>query len=117
MENKPIDLEERTALFAENVRRFVRQLPRTVANIEDVKQLVRASGSVPANCIEANEALGNKDRLMRFRISRKEAKECQLWLRLVNAGSDSATDLERKRLRQEAHELKLIFTSIIKKLE
>ena len=117
MENKPIDLEERTALFAENVRRFVRQLPRTIANIEDAKQLVHASGSVPANCIEANEALGNKDRVMRFRISRKEAKECQLWLRLINVGGISAIDAERKRLRQEAHELKLIFTSIIKKLE
>src|SRR5258708_1726870 len=117
MENKPIDLEERTAQFAENVRRFVRRLPRTVANIEDVKQLVRASGSVPANCIEANEALGNKDRVMKFRISRKEAKECQLWLRLVNVGPDPETEFERKRLCQEAHELKLIFTSIIKKLE
>jgi len=36
---------------------------------------------------------------------------------LVNVGSDPEMDLERKRLRQEAHELKLIFTSIIKKLE
>ncbi len=81
MPERPKDLEERTAEFAEAVRAFVRRLPRTVSNIEDVKQLVRASGSVPANCIEANEALGNKDRVMKFRISRKEAKECQLWLR------------------------------------
>lgn len=117
MAGKPKDLEERTAEFAEAVRAFVRHLPRTIANIEDVKQLVRASGSVPANCIEANEALGNKDRVMRFRISRKEAKECQLWLRLINVGDEPQVDAERKRLRQEAHELKLIFTSIIKKLE
>ena len=95
----------------------MQRLPRTVANIEDVRQLVRASGSVPANCIEANEALGNKDRVMRFRISRKEAKECQLWLRLVNVGENPDIGTERQRLRQEAHELKLIFTSIIKKLE
>lgn len=104
-------------MFAESVRKFIRLLPRTVANIEDAKQLIRASGSVPANCIEANEALGNKDRIMKFRICRKEAKECQLWLRLVNLGDDVALDEERRRLRQEAHELKLIFTSIIKKLE
>jgi four helix bundle protein len=117
MEKKPVDLEERAALFAEKVRSFVRQLPRTVGNIEDVKQLIRASGSVPANCIEANEALGNKDRVMRFRISRKEAKECQLWLRLLNVGGRQELETERKALRQEAHELKLIFTSIIKKLE
>lgn len=117
MAEKPKDLEERTAEFAENVRSFVRRLPRTVANIEDVKQLVRASGSVPANCIEANEALGSKDRVMRFRIARKEAKECQLWLRLVNVGDNPAIEAERKALRQEALELKLILTAIIKKLE
>jgi four helix bundle protein len=117
MAEKARDLEERTARFAEDVRRFVRLLPRTVANFEDVRQLVRASGSVPANCIEANEALGNRDRVMKFRISRKEAKECQLWLRLLNVGGAPALEAERERLRQEAHELKLIFTAIIKKLE
>jgi four helix bundle protein len=114
MAEKPKDLEERTAIFAENVRTFVRSLPRTISNIEDVKQLVRASGSVAANCIEANEALGDKDRVMRFRTCRKEAKECQLWLRLLAVG-DSAQS--RDALRQEAHELKLIFSTIVRKLE
>ena len=117
MGEKPRDLEERTALFAEQTRVFVRTLPRTVSNIEDVKQLVRSSGSVAANCIEADEALGNQDRLMRFRISRKEAKESQLWLRLVNTGANEAVAARKKALWQEAHELKLIFTAIIKKLE
>jgi four helix bundle protein len=117
MTERPKDLEERTALLAEEVRLLVRQLPRTVANAEDVKQLVRASGSVAANCIEANEALGDRDRLMKFRTCRKEAKECQLWLRLLYVGDDGALDQERTRLRGEAHQLKLIFTAIIKKLE
>jgi four helix bundle protein len=72
---KPYDLEERTFQFAQQVRAFVKLLPRTVCNIEDVKQVVRSSGSVGANYIEANEALGKKDFLMRLRISRKEAKE------------------------------------------
>ena len=117
MAEKPKDLEERTALFAENVRRFVRLLPRTISNIEDVKQLVRASRSVAANCIEADEALGNKDRLMHFRICRKEAKECRLWLRLVFLADDAVLDGQRRLLQQEAHELMLICTAIIKKLE
>lgn len=117
MSGKPIDLEERTASFAVDVRAFVRLIPRTIANIEDAKQLIRASGSVPANCIEGNEALGAKDRVMRFKIARKEAKECQLWLRLLNVGTDTRLEGARASLRQEALELKLIFTSIIKKLE
>jgi hypothetical protein len=51
---KPYDLEERTFLLAKRVRAFVKRLPRTLANIEDARQLVRASGSVGANYIEAN---------------------------------------------------------------
>ena len=43
---KPRDLEERTFSFAESVRAFVKQLPKTISNVEDVRQLVRASGSV-----------------------------------------------------------------------
>src|SRR5262245_17895792 len=114
MPEKRWDLEERNAGFALQVRSVVQCLPVSPANTEDIKQLVRASGSVPANCIEANEALGNKDRVMKFRICRKEAKESQLWLRLLHLGADAGLETERKRLQQEAHELKLIFTSIIK---
>jgi four helix bundle protein len=92
-------------------------LPRTVSNIEDVKQVVCSSGSVAANCIEANEALGDEDRVMTFRTSRKEAKESPLWLRLIDTAKNAEREDRRAALRQEAHELKLIFTAIIKKLE
>src|SRR4029077_11492666 len=68
---KPRDLEDRTFEFAQSVRAFVKQLPRTVSNTEDVRQLVRASGSVAANWIEADEALSKKDFLMRVKICRK----------------------------------------------
>ena len=48
--SKPVyDLEERTFQFAKKVRIFVKTLPKTIANIEDGKQLVKASGSVGAN--------------------------------------------------------------------
>lgn len=54
---------------------------------------------------------------MKFRICRKEAKESQLWLGLLDCGSDAARKETRDSLRQEANELKLIFSAIIKKLE
>ena len=83
--SKPVyDLEERTFQFAKAVRVFVKTLPKTIANIEDGKQLIKSSGSVGANYIEANESLGKKDFLMRIKISRKEAKESAYWLKLVN---------------------------------
>ena len=111
----PKDLEERTYEFARDVRTFVKQLPRTETNIEDVPQLVRASRSVAANYIEANDALGKKDFLMRLRISRKESKESGLFLRLVDCGARDGLEAERKRLVQEARELKLILSAMINK--
>jgi four helix bundle protein len=114
-EEKGYDLEERTYQFAKKVRLFVKTLPRTIGNIEDVKQLVRASGSVGANYIEANEALGQKDFLMKIKISRKEAKECRYFLRLLDAGEKDSVEQERKALLQEATELMNIFGAIFRK--
>ncbi|GBD87246.1 hypothetical protein BMS3Abin03_01173 [bacterium BMS3Abin03] len=77
------DLEERTFIFAKDVRNFIKTLPKSTANFEDGKQLIKASGSVGANYREANEALIKKDFIMRIKISRKEAKESKYWLRLI----------------------------------
>ncbi len=68
------DLDKRSCQFVKRIRVFIKKLPKTTANIEDGKQVIRSSGSVGANYIEANEALSKKDFLMRSKISRKEAK-------------------------------------------
>src|SRR6476620_4618829 len=114
---KPRNLEERTFQFAQSVRAFVKQLPKTVSNAEDVRQLVRASGSVAANWIEADQALSKKDFLMRVKICRKEAKECRLFLRLIDTGSAKGSVGDRDALIAEARESVLIFSSIISKSE
>lgn len=110
--DKTYDLEERTYVFAKDVRSFVRKVVQDIPNIEDCKQVVRSSGSVAANYIEANEALSKKDFLMRAKICRKEAKESKLWLRLI---LDENHESERAKLKQEAHELTCIFGAIITK--
>ena len=112
---RPRDLEDRTFRFAESVRTFVKQLPRSLSNTEDVRQLVRASGSVAANWIEADEALSRKDFLMRVKICRKEAKETRLFLRLVDIGPTKSSGTTRDALATEARELVLIFSSIVSK--
>ncbi|NIO86643.1 MAG: four helix bundle protein [Candidatus Aminicenantes bacterium] len=109
------DLEERTFEFAKSVREFVKKLPRTIANIEDGKQLIRSSGSVGANYIEANEALSKKDFIMRIKISRKEAKESRYWLRLLDVPPD--LENERQYLIKESIELKNILSTILQKSE
>ncbi|MBU0473341.1 MAG: four helix bundle protein [Bacteroidetes bacterium] len=109
------DLEERTYQFAKSVRLNIKTLPKTIANIEDGRQVIRSSGSAGANYIEANEALSKKDFLMRVKISRKEAKESAYWLRLINETNKLDNKNEFDNLFQEAIELKKIFSAIIEK--
>ena len=97
-----------------SVRDFVKNLPKSVAHTEDGKQLIRSSGSVGANYLEANESLSRKDFLMRIKIARKEAKESMYWLHLIEANTP-ALEEKRTALRQEAKELMLILSAIMRK--
>ena len=110
---KTFDLEDRTLKFAKNVRVFVKNIPQNVSNFEDAKQLVRSSGSVGANYIEANEALSKKDFIMRIKISRKEAKESRYWLNLIDLNGKQDLIKKQDSLIQEAKELMNIFGAIL----
>jgi four helix bundle protein len=110
---KRYDLEDRTFAFAKRVVRFVGTLPKTIANNEISSQLVRASSSVGANYIEANESLGKKDFAMHIKISRKESKESRYWMQLATCSPQE--EQERLELVQEAVELMKIFGAILQK--
>jgi four helix bundle protein len=114
LNSKQYDLEDRTFKYAEDVRSFVKKFPRTIGNIEDGKQLIRSSGSVGANYIEANESLSKKDFQLRIKISRKEVKESRYWLKLVDLDSNKNLEKERLILIQESTELMNIFGAILK---
>jgi four helix bundle protein len=112
--SKKYDLEEGTLGFAQQVREFVKKLTKTLTNIEYSKQLIRSSGSIGANYIEANESFSKKDLVMRIKICRKESKETRYWLKLIETNNDK---LEKEVLIQEATELMKIFGSIIEKFK
>ncbi|MEM6525662.1 MAG: four helix bundle protein [Bacteroidota bacterium] len=112
------DLEEQTFQFAKQIRLAIKKLPKSQANFEDGKQVIRSSGSVGANYIEANESLSKKDFLMRVKISRKEAKESAYFLRLImetNTSLNNLLNADIAKLQGEALELKKIFSAIINK--
>jgi four helix bundle protein len=114
---KIYDLEERTLKFSKDVRVFIKWLPKTISNIEDGRQVVRSSGSMGANYIEANEALSKKDFIHRIKICRKESKETRYWLKLIEANNDTIPDQKCQQLIVESHELMMIFGSIVRKSE
>ncbi|MEX0690193.1 MAG: four helix bundle protein [Candidatus Paceibacterota bacterium] len=113
--SKQYDLEDRTLKFSKRVRIFIKLLPKNTGNFEDSKQLVRSSGSIGANYIEANESLSKKDFKYRISISRKEAKETIYWLNLLDVGKNTKLKKNQEELITETTELMKIFGSILSK--
>jgi len=114
MTNNKFDLEERTALFAENVIEFCKSLNETTITRPIISQLVRSATSIGGNYCEADCAESKRDFEHKLGICKKEAKETKHWLRMiVKALPENRT--EAQTLRKEAMELVLIFSAIISK--
>lgn len=109
------DLEDRLLRFSTRTRDFVKRVPVNLWIREYCRQVIRSSGSVTANYIEANETVGNKDFRYRLRLSRKESKETRLWLQLIDLENKEYLEEMRSELLQEAIEIVYILTSIIGK--
>lgn len=95
MPDQQKDLVERTFRFALAVRRFVNRLPKVLSNYEDARQVVRSSGSVAANYLEAQEGVSRKDFFFRIKVCRKESRESGLWLKLLEISNNAALVAER----------------------
>ena len=55
------NLEERTAKFGENIICMIKKVPKNLATIAILKQLIRSGASVGASYMEANGASSKKD--------------------------------------------------------
>jgi four helix bundle protein len=110
----PFDMEERTAVFGENVVRFSRKVPRDPSNNRLIDQVVGAGTSVAANFCEANDCFSKKD--FRYTVKRcmKEAKETRLFLRMI-ATSEPQLAEEARPLYREATELLRILATMYRK--
>jgi len=109
-------LANRTRTFAEDVRAFTNKLHRSIASMEDIKQLIRSSGSVGANYLEADESVSKKDFILRLKICRKEARESAYWLQLLTVEASNHIK-EQRRLIEEANQFVLIFHASIAKAQ
>lgn len=107
------DLVERTARFGECAIRFAKTIPKGSVTTPLIKQFVRSSTSVGANCAEADDAFTHREFRHRIGISRKEARETKHWLRMIVAAAPQLAEAARP-LWQEARELHLIFVSILR---
>jgi len=111
--NDKYDMEERVAVFAENVVRFIKKIPKTAENLPMIIQLTKSGTSVAANYYEATEGESKKDFSHKIGIAKKEAKETKLWLRLIVVSEPSLRD-EARILYKEVQEFILMFSKIRK---
>jgi four helix bundle protein len=77
------DLEERLLEFSVRTIRLTRQIESSEAGKHVAKQLLRSSASPLANHGEAQGAESAKDFIHKLKISLKELRETQRWLKLV----------------------------------
>ncbi|MDP2676876.1 MAG: four helix bundle protein [bacterium] len=109
--DKKYDLEERTALFGENVIEFAKILKKDMIHSPLMNQIIRSSTSIGANYMEANQASSKKDFRNKIYICKKESNETKHWLRMISKASPDMAN-ECRKLWQEAQELMLIFSKI-----
>ncbi len=108
---RPYDLEERTALFGEEIIRFSKKIPVSSLTNRLIDQLVGAATSVGANYCEADDAVSKKDFRHKISISKREARETKFFLRMIATAVPELKE-DAKPLWQEAKELHLIFAKI-----
>jgi len=132
-EGKRYDIKERCLKFAVRIVSFVDNLPKTIAGYKIGGQLLGAGTSVGANVEEADGAVSRKDFINKTGIARKEARESNYWLRVIDLSNllkkqDVKTNGEKipmtksqisirelQWLLNESEELRKILSSIIDK--
>ena len=112
--SKKYNLEERTAIFGENVIEFTKKIPQNSITFPLITQLVRSGTSVGANYCEADCAESKKDFEHKIGICKKESKEVKYWFRII-VKAVPELKVEARKYWQEANELNLIFSSIVNK--
>ena len=95
-DKKIYDLEERTAMFGEDIIEFTKKIPKNAITVSLIDQLIRAGTSVGANYCEADCAESRKDFEHKLGICKKEAKESKHWLRMIAKTVPELKDEARK---------------------
>ncbi|MBE0571647.1 MAG: four helix bundle protein [Ignavibacteriaceae bacterium] len=110
------NLNDRLFNFAVNVLKFLKKLPRT-PEINVIRyQLAKSSTSSGANYEEAQAGSSKPDFNNKVRISLREMRESNYWLRIIKATvDDTKLNNDLLPLIDESTQLKKILGSIVSK--
>ena len=114
MKKQAYDLEERLLEYSVTVIRVVEQLFKTRTGNHVAGQLLRSGTSPYPNHGEAQAAESNRDFIHKIRISLKELRETQRWLKLIQRVPLTKNPDSLSELLRETEELIKIFVTSIK---
>lgn len=109
------DLLERTFRFSVDCILFLRTLPSSSEYSVIKYQLTKSATSIGANYEESQAGSSSADFKNKIRISLREARESNYWLRILNA-IDNQSSVELNKLIKESNEIKNILGSIVNKM-
>ena len=111
----PEILQDRLLRFAQRCMSLTNKLPKNSHNVIYSNQLNRSSSSPGANYIEAIEASSTKEFILKLKICRRETKESNYWLVLIETSNKDLKWIQKETedLIKEWVELTKIFTASI----
>ncbi len=109
------DLSDRLFEFAVRIIEFLKTLPYSPENKTIRSQLSKSACSSGANYEEAQSGSSKADFTNKVRISLREMRESNYWLRIIERTVDGINKKELDFLIKESSELKSILGSIVQK--
>ncbi len=109
------DLSDRLFEFAVRIIEFLKTLPYSPENKTIRSQLSKSACSCGANYEEAQSGSSKADFTNKVRISLREMRESNYWLRIIDRTIDGINKIELNSLIKESSELKSILGSIVQK--
>ena len=103
-------IEEKTFDFSIDIIRLCKLLNASDNSIIG-RQLLRCGTSIGANVHEASAGSSKRDFINKMTISKKEARECEYWLRLLHA-TEPGLSLQQEMAKID--EINRILTSILR---
>ena len=114
MKQQTYDLEERLLEYSVQIIKVVEQLPNTRTGNHVAGQVLRSGTSPYPNHGEAQAAESPNDFIHKLRISLKELRETQIWLKLIHRVQLTKNTELLNDILQETEELIKIFVVSIK---
>ncbi len=110
---KAFDLQDRLVDYAVRIINLSAALPETKAGKHVSSQILRSGTSPAPNYEEAQSAKSTADFIHKLKISLKELRETEIWLKIIAKANMIKSSAQIKPLQQETDELiAILFTSV-----